>query len=582
MTTVAEAAGARELVLPLTQDRVLLVHGGGRRTLVVFGTHRMLRFLALAGYPEPRSFELAASAFDAEGAPLAARTWTLPADQELLFDSRALLGEGAAQPVEGSVLVQVTRVLFREPFDPALPRPAGDFNGVHLVHHAGRFVTGVHLYHGVDFRSGGFLARFYLRRFARRVVEALRDPLAFVRPRPWTREAVGASVVHSSGERGRGFVALHSDNAAPPASGFLEYRSESGAVTRSSLPALGAHATLRLELPPVSRDGSGEWGQVLCVMPPFGVSRFVTGERFADGRLTFDHNYFQQLPTTTEKVSKDVRYFDKALLSDRIVGPSHPWPLIHDARTESLIAMCKQFDPARPHVYDLRVYDNDGRLALESLEAVRVAPYGVTVFNVSQALRARGIEKLEGTYFVSHSRANAQDRLPNRIHAQGVYRFDGLFWNSVQSDASIWASPEPKVPGIEALSAAKIRRKQYWFAPVIESDDLETLIGVSNLSYSLDYDQTLTLGLRYTEGTRVVAEKEITLKPFGAALLRCAELFGGAMTRRPDGFAAGSVTIYPKTGITYCASFLVRDKRTGIFMIEHVLPLPKFPHEVAS
>lgn len=573
MSTAPPAASSRVLKRgagALTSDRFYLVHGRGHRTQLLLGTQRYLRFLARGGYPKVSRFVFTVRFHDMEGAEGACREYVCSGSEEANFDSGEFFGDDAAR--EGSILLELSSVEFEEGFDPALPFPAGDFNGVVLVYKPGSYVTGVHLYHGVSPASGGFLLKHAVKQWLKRAFYALTDGSS----RPWPREAIGASVVRSS-ERGRGFAVLHTDHRVSLPSTILEYRS-GGVVRRDEMRSAPARATLRVDVPPV-QSGREEWGQFLCALPPFGVSRFVTGQRFEDGRICFDHNYFQQ-PLGAEKTD-EVRWFDRALLSDTIIGPSHPWPVFHDERTETLVAMCKQLEPEKPHVYDLRVFDKGGVLVLERKAALSLPPYGMAVCDVSAELRAKDITRFEGTYLITHNKEHGAASLPSRIHAQGVYRFGGEYWNSVQSDASIWASPEPPVPGIEALSLAKVRRKQYWFAPVVDGPDLETLIPVANLSYSLAYDKVVRLGLRYSEGDRVLAEKELLLKPFGAVVVDPRALFGDVMTRR-DGVARGCVTIYPRTGITYCASVLLRERKTKTFVLEHVLPLPKLPYEVSS
>lgn len=553
----------------LTTDRFYVRHGEGHRSLVLLGTERYRRFLAKAGFPPVKVWRFNARFHHLDGREGRASAYECPADEEACFDSARFFEDD--RPAEGSVLLRLEAVEFASEPDPALAPPPGDFNGILLVFRPGSYITGVHLYHGVSPAGKFFLLGHAIKGWLKRAYGALYDFAG-----PWPHEALGASVVRSS-MRGTGIAFLHTDHATTAAPAFLEYRGPSG-VRRSALPLAPANATLKVEIPP-QRDGKEEWGQLLCALPPFGISRFVTGQSFDDGRLTFDHNYFQQ-PLGAAKTG-EVRWFDPSLLEGTVIGPSHPWPVFHDENTETLVAMCKQLEPERPHVYDARVFDSEGRLVLFKEEAVSVAPFGMSVFDVSAELRRRGISRLEGTYLITHNRRHAGALLPSRIHAQGIYRFGGEYWNSVQSDASIWASPESPVPGIEALSAAKVRRKQYWFAPVVDSAELETLLPVANLSYSLAYDMDVVLVLRYSEGSRVLGEREFTLKPFGSAVIRIADIFGAVMTRR-DGMARGCVTIYPKTGITYCASIVVRDRRTGVFVIEHVLPLPKLPHEVAS
>ena len=79
-------------------------------------------------------------------------------------------------------------------------------------------------------------------------------------------------------------------------------------------------------------------------------------------------------------------------------------------------------------------------------------------------------------------------------------------------------------------------------------------------------------------GAENLAEAEVTLPPFGSTLLAVRDLFpeqfptDGAVRYR-------TIKVYPKTGKTYCASFLVRDRVTHRFVLEHVLPMPKYEHE---
>lgn len=554
----------------LDPDRFYLVHRDGVRTYALFGAQRLTRFIKKAGYPDVAAFDVSVECFDCAGHVVARRSWRVPADAEVVFDSAEVLG---TLEVEGSAILRFERAALKECAPADLPPVKGDANGFLVIHRPGSFVTGVHMYHGVDVRPFAFLVKHYLKTFLRRAWFALSGGRG-----PWPHDAIGASVVHGSGH-GRGFVVMHSDNPSPRMGSFLEFRPEKGSLARRTLPSLPSNGTLLIDAP----GAGGDWGQLLCALPPPGVGRYLTGERFDDGSFCVDHSYFQQ-PTDSRdsKVAKEVRSFPKELLRDGIIGPSNPWPCVHAPGTETLIAMCKQYQPEQGHVYDVRVFDNDGSLVYEKEGAIRLEPFGVTVFDLSAELKARGIERLEGTYLVTHSRLNAATTLPNRIHCQGVYRFGGKYWNSVQGDSYLWESPSTPIAEIEALSLAKVRRKQYWSLPVLETADLETVVSLANLSYTLKYDKSITVVLRYCEGERVVAEKEVALKPFGAAMIRLSDHFPFLRDIPQGGRKSGCVVLYPKTGLIYCASFLIRDRSTGVFVIEHVLPLPKYPHEQNS
>ena len=133
---------------------------------------------------------------------------------------------------------------------------------------------------------------------------------------------------------------------------------------------------------------------------------------------------------------------------------------------------------------------------------------------------------------------------------------------------------------IEALSGVKVRRRQLWYAAVAETPDIESFISLANLSYTLDYDLVQTLYLRYCRGTEVVAEREVTLAPFGSVLLPVRELFGSEMRGLAGrGEEYGGILVYPKTGKTYCGSYLLLERRTGRFFLEHLSPVPKHPSE---
>lgn len=550
----------------IASERVYLVHGGGRRTRLLLGTQRILRHLSLAGFPKVEAFEVRSRCYDCSGRLVSDEVWESPAGEELVFDSAERLPPGDG-PLEGSVLLDFPRIRLAAPAPAGLKPPQRNFNGILLLSKPGSFITGTHVYHGVETFPLGTLVRYYARKALRRAAHLLRGGR-------WSADALGASVVHGGGG-GRGFAVMHSDNPAPPAISFIETRDGDGRPQRRPLPALSAGQTLCVELP------SSGWSQLLCALPPAGVSRFLTGERFDDGRFCLDHNYFQQPAGSADsKASSEVRWFDRSELRDGVIGPSHPWPCLHGPRVQSWISLCSQFHPEQERVYDLRVFDNAGRLVLERPEFARLPPYGLRVLSVSAELDKEGLREFEGTYLLSHSARAPQDKLPSRIHAQGLYRFPDGYWNGVQSDASIWSSPDPKVPAIEALSLAKVRRKQVWYAPVIDDDDVETLLAVSNLSYSLGYRERQTLGVRYCEGDQVLGEAEIELPPFGARLVEARQLFGTAMPPRATGARrSGAAVFYPKTGLTYCASVMYRDRRSGVFVLEHVLPLPKYPHE---
>ena len=162
--------------------------------------------------------------------------------------------------------------------------------------------------------------------------------------------------------------------------------------------------------------------------------------------------------------------------------------------------------PDSSKTYGVIVYDSSGKEVLEIDNFIHLEPFGTSVKSISKELEKKGIYELEGCYLIKHSRNNQNSKLTNRIHGQGIYEFDGKYWNSVQSDASIWSSPPEKNPEIEALSLAKVRRKQYFYAPVICNDDLDTIIALHNLSYHKDYSEAQILCLSW-EGMMLFVKK---------------------------------------------------------------------------
>ena len=163
--------------------------------------------------------------------------------------------------------------------------------------------------------------------------------------------------------------------------------------------------------------------------------------------------------TYDSKVTQEIRYFDQDLLEDsRLIGPSHPWLCF--------IVKSKKFNRIFKSVVS-RFFENlwsDSlwqfwKEVLEIDNFIHLEPFGTSVKSISKELEKKGIYELEGCYLIKHSRNNQNSKLTNRIHGQGIYEFDGKYWNSVQSDASIWSSPPEKNPEIEALSLAKVREE---------------------------------------------------------------------------------------------------------------------------
>lgn len=573
----------------INSERVYLQHGEGVQTQVVLGTASMLRTLKLKGLPDVKAFEWHAQVFDCNGQLVASFDKTTKPDEEVLFDSNEILrGKELKKKIEGSLLLTVKEIQFAAELPQPVDLSRQNFNGVVFIHRPGSFVTGVHMYHGTGFYSAGAVLKFYsqaaywrLLSIANRIRISIFSSSRARAEAVWTGDAIGASVAHSTPDRGgRGIYVIHADNAYPGLFGFMEFRSQKNRHRRERIAALKANSTLKAPVPVLDAkaEGGEGWNQILCVPPPMHLSRFLTGEEFSDGRICVDHTYFQQPKQSLWSKEGETRFFPRSLLRDGVIGPSNPWPLVHSEKTESLFAASNQFHPDEVRIYDLHVFDENGKRVLFKQDFITLEPYGLKVVNVSEELRKIGITYLDGTYLFSHSANSPYEMLPGRIHCQAVYRFDGEYWNGVQSDSSIWSSPNPPIPEIENLSYAKVRRRQLWYAPVIESESLESIIALANLSYTLNYKESQTLFIRLSRGGNLISEKEITIPPFGSALINVREFFPGCFDQSSR-VQTASVSIFPKTGKTYCASLMVREKKTGIFMLEHVLPLPKFPEE---
>ena len=558
---------------------VYLVHGAGIRTRAILGMQSMLRQLELEGLPPVVHFEWTATACDHSGTPIRARRYVTSRNEELVFDSETLLGGDGPRLLTGSVYLEVESVLFERAPGP-VRASARNFNGIYFNYRAGTFITGVHLYHSVMRYGAARSLVYYAKRLVRDSILGLKAALTGARSRgAWKGDAIGASVVRAGSQPGsKALVVLHNENPFPGGSAFIELRRSPDTVYRHALPILARRATLKLELDATHDAGLRQWTQVLCGQPPMGLARFLTGEKFPDGSFCLDHTYFQQPRGSIWGKVEEVRFFPKSTLSDVIIGPSNPWLCLHNNLVRSEIVLCNQFFPDDSYEYDLRIFDEAGRLMLHAPGAARVEPYGMTTLDISAALDALDIHDFRGTYVIGYGRGSSAEQLPSRLHAQGIYRFHDGYWNGVQSDASIWSSPSVQAAQIEQLSGVRIRRRQLWYALAVESDDLETLLSLANLSYSLDYDQTQTLLVTLCAGAENLAEAEVTLPPFGSTLLAVRDLFpeqfptDGAVRYR-------TIKVYPKTGKTYCASFLVRDRVTHRFVLEHVLPMPKYEHE---
>ncbi len=556
-----------------------LVHGAGIRTGAVLGMQAMLRQLDLEGLPPVIHFEWIAIAYDSSGRLIRRGNFVTARDEELVFDSEQLLGSDGPRTLTGSVYLEIEAVVFERP-PVSMHHTARNFNGIYFNFRRGNFITGVHLYHSVTRYSVLRTFAYYAKRLARESL--LRFQSAFSETHShgaWKADAIGAGVVHAGSQPGAAaLLVMHNDNPFPGVSALFEFRRHPDQVRHCALPALGRRATLELELDGANHQDLRQWTQVLCVRPPLGQGRFLAGEKFPDGSFCLDHTYFQQPRGSTWGKAGEVRFFPKSILSETVIGPSNPWLCLHNDEVRSEIALCNQFFPSDAYEYDLRIFDEAGRLTLHTPGAARVGPYGMTTLDISAALDALGIRDFRGTYVIGYGRGSSADQLPSRLHAQGIYRFRDGYWNGVQSDASIWSSPAVPVAEIEQLSGVRIRHRQLWYALVVESVHLETLLSLANLSYSLDYDQTQTLLITLCAGAKTLAETEVTLPPFGSTLLTVAELF-------PEHFPADgatryrSIKVFPRTGKTYCASFLMRERVTRRFVLEHVLQMPKFAHE---
>ena len=561
---------------------VYLAHGKGIRTLAILGMQSMLRSLALEGLPKVISFEWSALAYDHRGRKICSQQFTTPSDEDLVFDSEKLLGrqDESGEMLTGSVYIEIEAVIFeKEPAFAIRPVPR-NFNGIFLAHRPGNFVTGVHLYHSM--MSYGVLrtSLYYARRLIREISSRFKALVLGVSADiAWKQDAIAASVVRASSQAGsKALVIFHNDNPFPGASAFLEFRRSPENVYRRKIPFLSRRSTHQVELDSAGSVDLKRWAQVLCCRPPLGLSRFLTGEKFSDGSFCVDHNYFQQPRGSTWGKISEVRFFSRSLLSASVIGPSNPWLCMHNSDVRSEIAVCNQFYPSDAYEYDVRVFDEAGELVFYTPGAARVEPYGMVMLDISAALDARGIHDFCGTYVISYGRGSTAQQLPSRLHAEGIYRFRDGYWNGVQSDASIWSSPTSPIAEIEDLSGVRVRRRQLWYALAVETADLESLIAIANLSYSLSYDQTLTLRITLCSGLESLGETKITLAPFGSILIPVREMF-------PEHFPVDgapryrTIKIFPVTGKTYCASFLIRDRATKRFVLEHVLPMPKFEHE---
>jgi|CXWL01.1.fsa_nt_gi hypothetical protein len=552
-----------------------LFHEGDCHTQAVFGTHKLVRHLQMLGLPVVRTFEWRAECFDANGRSLGARDYETPPDRIMVFDSADFFDGAKGKRIVGSVRVTMRAVILEAEPHVYMPAKEAALDGIFFVVRPGSFITGVHMYHNVMARGRAFLLRHYGKAMIKKAYHFLRR-FASGTGSAWRGDAVAAVAVHASGVPGSSAIAvLHNDHWFPGLLSHFEVRDGAGRTRTFALPPLRAGATHRAEMP----VGDG-WAQALCIEPPLNMARFLAGEQFPDGSFTLDHAYYQQPVESRWGKSDEVRNFDRRLLDGRLIGPSNPWLCVHDAEVESLVAVSNQFHPHNEYRYDLRVFAQDGRMVLHKPDFIVLPPWGFVVPSVSAALREVGIESFQGTYLLTHSAASPLESLPSRIHVQGIYRFRGGYWSGVQSDSAIWSTPRQPVEAMEKLSAAKVRRRQLWYAPVIETSEVESMLSIANLSYTLDYDLEQTLYLRYCRGGEVVAEKELTLAPFGSALLRPKDFFGDAVAElAADDAGYGGVLIFPKTGKTYCASYMLREKKTRRFFLEHVSPIPKFESE---
>lgn len=559
-----------------------VVHGDGIRTTLLLGTLPILRALELEGLPPALGLEWEVRFADLDGRLRLVRTYNTGLNDEIWFDSAEFFGKPVhGERITGSVQLRVTAVVYSDdPKKSPLPNRK-ELNGVLTISRAGSFITGVHLYHGHSLFSGGFCVKHYVKALVRKIAWLGRS--AYKR-KLWPDDALGACVIRSgSPGGGMGVAILHNNNPYPGVTAFFECRSDSDSFARRALSALKSNATFKLNFPLDSSASSiqgARFDHLLLVEPPLGVSRILQGEEWPDGRLALDHTYFQQPSHSRWGKTAKVRFFDRTILSESILGPSNPWPCIQSSNVQSSIALFNQFRPESECSFDLHVFSEAGKLILAKSPWVRLKPFGFAVKSVSAELSAAGIAHFQGTYLVSHSRFSAAETLPARLHAQAIYIFSDGTWNAVQSDSSIWSSPRVPVPAIENLSPAKIRRRQLWYAPVQENDQIETILSLANLSYSLEYEKPQTLLLTYCHGLSQVEQREVVLPAFGACQVPVASLFSPKLFEKSPGTTErGSITIYPKSGKTYCASVMFRDRGTGNFFIEHVLPIPKFPHE---
>lgn len=568
----------------IPHERVFFKHGKGNRTVAILGAEPMHRALAKKNMPKVAKFLVEFDAFDMNGNHIKSSNATFTSEEEVVFDSKNMFKEDSSL-FEGSILIKTPQVEFDIDSDAKLPKFNEKFNGVLLIYKPEQFMTGVHMYHGVEFRKPSFLVKWYLRNIKLLLKNFLFTLKSFFKrgfPFPaWEMDAVGASVLKST-PNSKAMAVFHNDNFFPGITSYIERRFDQSTFSRKKIPSLPANSTCKF-LMNHQKQFDGKWTNLLFPTTPVGVSRFLTGEEFEDGSFCIDHTYFQHSTGTQDtKVTKELRYFDKSVLENdsRLLGPSHPWPLIHNKKTNNLIAFTNQLFPETPKLYDLVVYNEEGEEVLEIKDYLKLTPYGTCTRSVSEELRKIGIEEMSGCYLLKHSVNTPSNELTNRIHGQGIYEFNGKYWNAVQSDASIWSSPTEKVKEIEALSLAKIRRKQYWYAPIICNEELETTIALHNLSYHKDYSENQTLCLRFSTGNKVISEKEVVLKPFGSKFIKVSEFFKDELEKiQPD---TAHVVVYPKTGITYCASFIIEDRKSEVFMVEHLLKIPKYKHEISS
>jgi hypothetical protein len=563
-----------------------LCHGKGVVTLAVLGMQPMLRGLQIEGLPKVLEFEWQAECFDEPGRSLGVKHYRTKANEELVFDSKSFFSDADslnARQTTGYVRLTVGAVVFEEEPSEALTQNPRGFNGVFACHRPGGFITGVHMYHGITFYPLRVLVRHYVWRLVKYIIHCFRRPLSVNNNTIWQGDAVGAVAVHATASLGGAAIAvMHNDNWYPGLFSRIQFRGESGQIVNQKIPNLRPGSTCKIKMEPrADFEGSDDiWAQALCIDPPLGMSRFLSGEEFPDGSFTLDHSYFQQPIGSTWGKEQEVRFFPRHLLDHVILGPTNPWYCAHDDHVHSLVAISNQFNPNNEYRYDLLVFSESGQLVLRQNEFCVVPPWGFAVPSISDALTRHGISNFRGTYVLAYSATNQQELLPSRMHVQGIYHFRDGFWNGVQSDSSIWSTPEKPIPEIEALSPAKVRRRQLWYAPVVEDQNIETLITLANLSYSLDYAAPQTLTLRYCRGADVIAEKNVLLQPFGSALIGLRELFGEHMAQLSEGGREyGEVMVYPKTGKTYCASYMIRDRASGKFFLEHHLSVPKFSHE---